>query len=292
MNENVILDVGSIGWGVQSTAILLMQGLGLLPKTDVNFFSELRETQATIDYKGKMEPILKDMGIECVTLKPKDIYEHIINWPTADRVSMLPVWFKNEEGKAQPLNRGCTADFKINIVASGIRDYLGVKRLSRHSIRIWQGITTDEIGRAKKSALYPTKQNSFRVNHYPYIGQYANITDPRYKWVDYSRFKIIEEVFIKYGFPIPPKSSCFFCPFHDIEYWYEIFIKEPENFELACLLDDAIRNYNTVSEVLTSGPFYLYKGLIPLRNIDFDKERKQQTQQVLMAGCESGFCFM
>lgn len=288
MND-IILDVGSIGWGVQSTAILLMQGLGLMPKTDVNFFSELRETQATLDYKGYMEPILKDMGIECITLTPPDIYEHVINWKNDERVSMLPLWFKNEKGEAQPIRRQCTSDFKIEIVAGGIRKHLGVKKLQRHSVRIHQGITTDELRRAKKAGLYPDKK--FRVNHYPFIGMYANVTDQRYKWVDYSRQKLIDEIFKKYDFKIPPKSSCFFCPFHDLEYWEEIYHKWPVQWELACALDDKIRNYN-YNDSFESGPFYLYKGLIPLRVIDFDKERKKPSSALSLIGCESGFCFI
>lgn len=288
MNE-IILDANSVGFGVQSTGIQLMAGLGLIPKPDKAYFSNLRETQETIDYIGYIAPILNDMGVPVKVLTPTDIYEHILSWPTADRVSMIPVWFRNSEGKPQPLNRGCTVDFKIEVVASAIRLELGVKRLKRNSVRVWQGISIDEERRAKKSALFP---DSFRVNHYPLIGKFASITYPNFKWVDYSRIKLIEEIFIKYGFKIPPKSSCFFCPFHDIEYWYHIYINFPEQWELACILDDSIRDYNTQSGVLLSGPFYLYKGLIPLREIDFEKELYKTQNQFIIDGCNSGFCFV
>lgn len=288
LDKKIILDVASIGFGVQSTGIAIMSGMGLIPKADKYYFSELRETQETIDYIQYIQPILQDMGIDVEILKPKDIYEHILNWPISDRVSMIPVWFLNTQGKPQPLNRGCTVDFKINVVASKIRTDLGLKKLKRNTIRIWQGISLDEIERAKRTALYP---DSFRVNHYPFISQYANITYSEFDWKSYSRTKIIEEIFIKNNIKVPPKSSCFFCPFHDIKYWFHIYTNFPDQWDLACVLDDAIRNYNTKTEVLTSGPFFLYAGCIPLRDIDFDKGIKN-TNQLLLTGCESGFCMV
>jgi hypothetical protein len=289
MNKSeIVLDVASIGFGVQSTGIALMSGLGLIPKADKYYFSELRETQATIDYIGYINPILKDMGINVDILKPDDIYEHILNWKNDERVSMIPLWFLNDEGKSQPLKRQCTSDFKIEVIASKIRVDLNTPRLKRNSIRIWQGISIDEERRAKKSPLYT---NGLRVNHYPFIGKYGNITYPDFIWKDYSRTKIIDEIFKKNGFIVPPKSSCFFCPFHDIEYWYEIFIKYPKQWELACVLDDTLRNYNYMDS-FERGPFYLYKGLLPLRKIDFDRERKTPSNQLLLSGCNSGFCFV
>lgn len=288
--REIILDVQSIGFGVQSTAMALMSGMDLIPRADKYYFSELRETPETIDYIGYVMPILHDLGVDVHILKPTDIYEHILSWDTADRVSMIPLWFRNEIGKPQPLNRACTVDFKIEVVAKQIRKDLDMPRLKRNTIRIWQGISIDEIKRAKKTALYP---DSFRVNHYPFIGQYANITCPEFNWRSYSREKIKEDIFIKNGFKVPPKSSCFFCPFHDIYYWHHIYTNFPKEWELACILDDSIRMYNTPSEILYSQPFFLYVGLIPLRDIDFDKETSRfKTDQAVIQGCESGFCFL
>lgn len=284
----IVYDVASIGFGVQSTAIALMAGMDLIPRPDAYYFSELRETQETIDYIGYIMPILHDLGVDVNILKPKDIYEHILNWDTLDRVSMIPVWFRNTEGKPQPLNRQCTADFKIEIVASAIRKDLGVKKLKRNSIRIWQGISTDEIARAKRTALFP---EHFRVNHYPFIAHFAGVTYPSFNWESYSRQKIIDNVFKANCILTPPKSSCFFCPFHDIEYWYHIYISFPDQWILACELDEKIRYYNTKNETLVSAPFYLYVGLIPLKDIDFDKELLLK-KKGLISGCQTGFCFV
>lgn len=291
--ENIILDVQSVGLGVQSTGVALLSGMDIIPRADKYYWSKLRETPDTLEYAEYIIPKLKDLGVNISILEPKDIYDHILNWDLVDRVSMIPVWFLGSDGKRQPLNRQCTSDFKIQVVAGAVRNDLGVKRLKRHSVRVWQGISIDEIARAKKSALFPLKGLTYRVNHFPLIPQYANITYPDFDWKGYSRFKVIEDVFKKLNFKVPPKSSCFFCPFHDLEYWYHIYNNYPSEFELACLLDESIRNYNSINEVLTSGPFYLYEGLIPLREIDFDKELiKSKTNQFHLGGCTTGFCFV
>jgi len=289
--REILLDVQSIGLGVQSTAMALMSGMDLIPRADYYYWSKLRETPDTFEYAEYILPKLKELGVNVQVLEPTDIYEHILSWDIADRVSMIPVWFRNEDGKPQPLNRQCTSDFKIEIVAKAIRKDLNVGRLKRNSIRIWQGISIDEIKRAKKTALYPDKH--FRVNHYPFIGQYANITYPSFKWESYSREKIKTDIFGKLGFKTPPKSSCFFCPFHDIYYWKHIYDTFPNEWELACLLDDSIRNYNSKNNTLRCAPFFLYNGLIPLREIDFDKEiAMAESNQFVINGCETGFCFV
>lgn len=289
--RDILLDVQSIGFGVQSVGMALLSGMDIIPRPDIYCYSVLPDGKKTMDYRYYITPILEKLGVEVRILKPVDLYEHILSWPIADRVSMLPVWFMGSDGKRQPLNRQCTADFKIDTVAKHIREYVGVKRLQRNTIRVWQGISIDEIKRTKKKgySLFP---ESFRVNHLPFIGQYANITYPGFSWESYSREKIIEKVFIANGIIVPPKSSCFLCPFHDIYQWYELFINDPKAFELACQLDDSIRNFNNRNETMESGPFYLYEGLIALRDIDFDKEKAKKTINQLKMTCESGFCML
>lgn len=290
--REIILDIQSIGMGVQSIGMALMSGMDKWPRPDKYYYAWMPDGQRTEDYSDYILPILKSLGVEVEILDNENLYKHVLSWPIADRISMIPVWFMGADGKRQPLNRQCTGDFKIARVASEARTTLDVKRLKRNTVRIWQGISIDEIRRTKKKgySLFP---DSFRVNHLPYIGQYANITYPDFSWESYSRDKIKSNIFTANGIKIPPASSCFFCPFHDIEQWYDIYINDPASWELACELDDSIRNYNTPSGVLIAGPFYLYEGLIPLREIDFEKElAKLKNNQAQLGGCESGFCML
>lgn len=288
--DNVILDVGSIGFGVQSTGILFAQAFEMLPRTDFNYFADLgRESQEVYDYMAYCIPKLEEYGIKVKIINSGDIYTDVLNWKSADRVSMIPVWFKGADGKRQPLNRQCTSDYKIVRIAQEIRTDLNIKRFKRWSIRVWQGISKDEEGRVKKTKLFPDDGLSYRINHYPFIEKYANITNPTFKHTDFTRTDVIDKIFVLNGLKIPPKSSCYFCPFHDIYYWLHIYTTQPQEWESACLLDESIRNYDFG---MKSGPFYLYQGLIPLREIDFDKEiAKEKTGQLQLMGCSTGFCF-
>jgi hypothetical protein len=294
MLQNVIYDVASIGWGVQSTGIAILCGMGKLPMPNKFYYSDLRrESSEVYEYMEYAKPILANMGVTVETITAKDIYSDLMNWQTADRISTIPVWFSGEGGRAQPLQRQCTQDYKIVPIAKKIREDLGVTRLKRHSVRIWQGISLDEVKRAK--SLFPSENEygKYRVNHFPFIGQYANLTYPGHNWESFSREKIKTEVFKKNGIKIPPKSSCFFCPYHGIEYWYHIYTKFPDEWALAVALDECLRNYNSQKATLVSGPFYLHQGLIPLKDIDFDYEfKKKASNQLIMSGCDSGFCFM
>lgn len=290
--REIIYDVQSIGYGVQSVGMAVMSGMDMIPRPDKYYHALMPDGKKTHEYMDYINPILKRLGVEVDVITTKDLFNHIMNWPVADRISMIPVWFLGVDGKRQPLNRQCTGDFKIEPVAGKIREDLGLKRLKRNSIRVWQGISIDEIKRTKRKG-YSLMPDSFRVNHLPFIGQYANITYPGFEWESYSRDKIKEKIFIANGIKVPPSSSCFFCPFHDIFQWYEIYVNDFEAWELACQLDDSIRNYNTPNGILEAGPFYLYEGLIPLREIDFDKEKsKLLNSQTKIHGCESGFCML
>lgn len=294
--DNIILDVGSIGWGVQSTGILFAQAFGLLPKTDRNYFSDLgSESKEVYDYMGYAIPILEKYGIECEIIKTSNIYDHIMSWDVAERISMIPVYFINDEGKPQPLNRQCTVDFKIKTIASQIRTDYDIKRFKPWSVRMWQGISLDEIKRTQKTKLFPSEGLTYRVNHYPFIRKYSEITSPKHRWLNYTRQDIIDNIFVKNGIKTPPKSSCFFCPFHDIHYWYHIFLTQPQEYEKSIVLDESIRGFNTPTKSLRTTEFFLYKGCLPLRGLDFEKEISKENikrnEQPHLFGCNSGFCF-
>ncbi|ASU34376.1 hypothetical protein [Mucilaginibacter xinganensis] len=286
MNE-VVLDVASIGFGVQSSTILLLAANDIIERPDYSVFVDLkRESIEVYDYIEYFKPYLRERGIEVQTYSTVDILDHVLNYETNDRTSGIPLWFiAPSTGKVTGLNRQCTFDFKIASVEKTIRQRLGQRQLKRHSIRVWQGISTDELGRCK--ALYTGK---FRINHYPLIDIYANITAPGNRWVNYSRFNCIE-AFKKAGLKTPPKSSCIFCPFHDILYWIHLRDTQPAEFELCCQLDEAIRNYKD----LEYGPFYLLKWCIPLRDADLDKlayKKFGNDAKFDFEGCNSGFCFV
>lgn len=88
--------------------------------------------------------------------------------------------------------------------------------------------------------------------------------------------------------PIPPKSSCFFCPFHKPAAWADLARETPELFDRAAELEDTLNARRTM---LGKDPVYLTRFAIPLRQaIDTDQPMIPGFDD-LDGQCDSGYCF-
>ena len=86
------------------------------------------------------------------------------------------------------------------------------------------------------------------------------------------------------GIPVPPKSSCFFCPFHDSRAWRELRDETPELFEKAVTLENTL---NARRDKLGKDHVYLTRHAVPL-------DRAIHEVPPLfdgLDGCDSGHCF-
>jgi hypothetical protein len=63
------------------------------------------------------------------------------------------------------------------------------------------------------------------------------------------------------GLPVPPKSSCYFCPFHRMSVWQEMRQKQPDLFWKAAALEETI---NKRREMLGKDKVWLTRKLMPL----------------------------
>jgi hypothetical protein len=155
------------------------------------------------------------------------------------RVEQLPLRLAGNGGL---LMRQCTNDYKI----APLRKYLQSVRNGK-KIRIWIGISLDEMERLRRSEV------KYIENYYPLIEHGIRI-DEIINW------------FTKNGIREPGKSACLICPFHSDNYW-KVFKKQfPNEFEKACKFDDAIRNYPKLNRQT-----FISKQLKPLREIDFSQ---------------------
>jgi hypothetical protein len=155
------------------------------------------------------------------------------------RASQLPFHL----GGGGLIMRQCTADYKIN----PLRKYLQEIR-NRKRIRLWIGISLDEIERMSNSNV------KYIEHYYPLIKNRISI-DTIKNW--YSQNNL----------PEPGKSACLICPFHSNNYW-TLFKKQfPIEFQRACDFDDKIRNYPKLKHSA-----YLSSQRIPLRDIDFTQK--------------------
>lgn len=257
----------SLGLGVQSTWLYLASSMGILPRLDAAIFADTgREKKKTLEYLDWLINWAdQNNGIPLIIIRKKNLYADLLNKEnsTGGRFSSIPAFTLNENGSTGMLRRQCTNEYKIEQVDKAIRDLLGLKRKQRvkETVEIWKGISIDEIERMT------IPQEKWKVFVYPFCEYYvpgkgnAQKDDLNYRM---TRNDILNE-YNRYGLPVPPKSSCVFCPYQSDYAWYDLKVNEPEDFAAAIAVDEAIRN-STKKGILS--PAYLHDSCKPLKEID------------------------
>lgn len=155
---------------------------------------------------------------------------------------------KTEKGV---LWRQCTGEYKINAVRKEIRKLLGYgpRDKVREKIRLWMGISTDEVYRMKPS------QVKYINNYFPLI-EYNMSRFDCLKWFD------------ERDMPLPPRSSCIICPYHSNEHWRDMKKNDPDSWAMAVEFDKAIRNMPKLEAEV-----FLHRQCVPLDQADLGVEQ-------------------
>ncbi|MFG2015663.1 phosphoadenosine phosphosulfate reductase [Actinomadura geliboluensis] len=171
----------------------------------------------------------------------------------------IPVRMSNGASGA----RSCTADFKIRVIGRWLKAH-GANPTNPATIAI--GISLDEIHRA----------NTHRHEPYERI-----VYDLPIRRADCPR--IIRSA----GLPVPPKSACWFCPFHRLTAWQDMRRTQPALFTKACHLENTINQHR---HVLGKDPVYLTRYNAPLANVtpEADTLPFEDSDGI----CDSGWCFI
>jgi cytochrome c551/c552 len=298
----------SYGGGVQSTALLVLaaQGridyrLALMANT-----GDDSEHPETLTYVHDIAiPYAEANGIEIHLLhreRRDGTTETLLGRMTKEGGKSLPIPVRYS-AKGPPVSRACTADFKTRVTGRWLKR-LGAtagKRCKQHKIEdaladaddpkavdlgprtdckkcaqpnvatVALGISLDEIHRANTRNAEPHERLV-----YPLIS-IGEDTGLRLRRDDCMR--IIADA----GLPIPPKSSCFFCPFHTFGAWQDLARERPDLFEKSAQLEEHLTSTRAERG---KGPVFLSRAGIPLRDaIGTD-------QDVLFddTGCDSGWC--
>ena len=250
-NIDAGLKVISLGVGVQSTALYLMSSMGYkVQRADVAIFAdpgaEHKNTYKTLEWLLDWKD--KNNGIEIVVNSEKNLLKEILHGKAHRpdvRFAAIPA-FGSSGGM---LLRQCTGDYKIQPVKNSIRKILGIKKHKRMKpVEMWLGITTDEIQRMKESRMYNIK------NFYPLIYHAMSRKD----CIDFYKDN---------NFPIPPKSSCVFCPFHSNGFWKEIKEENGNAWKTSIKVDRAIRDSSQRGK---EDKVYLHPSCKPLEDINFE----------------------
>ena len=252
----------SLGLGVQSTAMYLMSSLGRIDRADHAIFAdpgaELPRTYEILEY---LEDWAKyNNGIPIHVTSQYNLYKDILNQQNSlgARFASIPAFTKN----GGMMRRQCTGEYKIRPVVKKIRELHNLKR-GQHmpQTEVWLGISMDEIQRMK-------------VSIQPRIDYYYPLIENRMSRGDC--IKLFKELL----FPVPPKSSCVFCPYHGDKQWKELKEKYPESWDQAVKVDESIRD---MSQRGMKEQIYIHRSCTPLKDVEFSEQGE-------LFMCEEGFC--
>jgi hypothetical protein len=168
----------------------------------------------------------------------------------ANRMDARPPFFTKSGGM---LNRQCTQDFKIRPIQRECRRLIGLVPRQRWPLRVvieqWIGISLDEEQRCRASRI-------LAINHrWPLI----ELRMTRADCLQWMRGR---------GFPMPAKSACTFCPYHDDVMWRDMKLNDPESFADAIAVDEAIRPGMPGPKRPVGDQWFLHRKRIPLSQVD------------------------
>jgi hypothetical protein len=255
----------SYGGGVQSTAVLVLAAQGKV-QYDQFLFSNVgddSEFPGTLTYFREIAmPYAKEHGIELIELEKKrrdgsseTLMENLIR---NTRSVGIPVRMSN----GSPSHRNCTTRFKINVIGKHTKK-MGASKTQPAILGL--GISTDEIQRVRTDNVF-----KWQLNEYPLIDLNLGRNDCT---------RLIEEA----GLPIPPKSSCWFCPFRDKKSWADMKKDDPALFQKAVDLEEYLTQKRYA---MGRDRIYFHSSARPLDEAVID------AQPSFFDGdfCDSGYC--
>jgi hypothetical protein len=243
------LRILSLGAGVQSSALALMVACGeVAPMLDAAIFADTQAEPAKVyrwlDWLEKRLPF-PVYRVTAGNLET-DFLKALGN--KGERCAQPPFYVRNPaSGDAGGmLWRQCTQDYKLRPIRRKTRELCkaaGVKTAEQ-----WIGISLDEHYRMKPSGVMSI------TNIFPLVDRRIS----RYACLEWMK---------KHGYPEPPKSACYFCPYINNQRWKDIKQHEPVDFERACTFDEKLRESRakSVGGVGITGELFVHRSFKPLR---------------------------
>jgi hypothetical protein len=266
----------SFGGGVQSTALLVLAAQGRIPYQTFLFANvgDDSESPDTLAYIRQVaQPFAAAHGLELQELRRywlrgERAGQQVTLWQQLvdpqSRTIGIPVRMMPSGAPGQ---RSCTVDFKIRVIYRELRRR-GATRERPALVAL--GISLDEIQRAKPGQ---DPRLPAQVRTYPLL----DLGMDRAACV-----RLIQEA----GLPVPPKSACFFCPYHDMATWQQLAQQNPNLFAKACWLEDLLRER---AKRLGRGDILMTRFKRPLREVVMIENVSALPGQG--DDCDSGYCF-
>jgi hypothetical protein len=193
----------SYGAGINTTALMVYLVENKLPLDEAVFADTGAEIPETYQNVKMAEKYLAERGISFKTVKSKTG----TLYDTCKRRKVIPsqIW------------RWSTRDYKITPIHAYYRS------LNAH-INEYLGICYDEIERVK-----PSKE--------PYITSLYPLVDKKFTRED------CIELIKKAGLKLPPKSGCYFCPFHSADQWRWLYENHHDLYIKAMHLEEGSKHF-------------------------------------------------
>lgn len=289
----------SLGAGVQSTTMALMAAHGEIgPMPDCAIFADTGwEPKAVYDHLSwLMSPNVLPFPVHIVAagniraqLAAAGEGERWASIPAFTRTvtpagAEVPVLDEDDDGKIIAIGtrrtaketvsigmirRQYTTEFKIVPIRRKVRELAGLtrKRSPDHPVvEQWIGISTDEIIRAKPSF------EAWQIKRFPLIEKRMSRADCL-AWLT------------RHDYPLPPKSACIGCPFHDDARWRHMRDHDPDAWIDAVQIDRAIRTGLRGIR----GEVFLHRSAVPLEAADLSTPADHGQLDLWVNECE-GMC--
>jgi hypothetical protein len=290
----------SYGGGQQSTALLVLAATGRLDLDAVLFANvgDDSEHPGTLAYvRDIATPWAAEHGLTVTTLDRRrrdGSTETLWGRLTKPASKSLPIPVRMSNGA--PGTRSCTADFKIRVIGKWLKAH-GATAQTPATVVI--GISLEEIHRANTRRVEPHEQIV-----YPLLDLGMRRTEcatliaaqplsaamaERARATFADQHPDVRRQLLRTGFtrlPVPPKSSCWFCPFHRLSTWQAMRAEEPDLFEKSCQLEDLL---NDRRAALGKDPVYLTRYGRPLR-VAVDPGTQLLPFDDGDGSCDSGWC--
>ena len=271
------LRVISYGGGVQSTALVVLAAQGEIDFSHALFANvgDDSEHPDTLEYVNDIiKPWSADQQVDVVELhrqptkgrfkgEVETLYKRLTH-PDSRSVG-IPIRMSNT---GAPGTRACTKDFKIRVVGKWLKEHGATPD---NPARVAIGFSTDEIHRVSNRRQEPNQ-----VVEYPLLD------------LGLSRSNC-QRVIADAGLPVPPKSSCYFCPFHSLQYWSEMKRDRPDLFEKSAELETHL---NERRQRLGKDPVWFTRKLKPLDEAIHEAQESLFGDWDLDGSCDDGYCFV
>jgi len=206
----------SLGGGVQSTALTLMNLHGEIdpPAVGAIFADTGWERRGTYEAVRWLTAYCATYNFPVYTVTAGNLREQVLEQQKG--FIKIPTHTLNKKGQRAMLSRQCTGDYKI----APIRKFIRAQGATfKNPMRLWLGITTDEISRMKPSNV------KYAQHRFPLVEKRINRGDCAV-WLT------------RNGYPVPTRSACIGCPLSSNVTWQQLTESELQD---AIEVDEAIR---------------------------------------------------